>query len=126
MSNRETNDTELMHIPNNTEEVIKISVAIWKLERKVLSMKNNEQIDQDVHEKISNSINYIQGQLNQLKLELSSREGQKYNEGMNIDVIAREGNSEDGDEYIKETIEPQVSINGKLVKKERVIVSYGK
>jgi hypothetical protein len=46
----------------------------------------------------------------------------KYNEGLNLDVLAVEKDSNLKEAIIKETHEPAITLKGKIVKKAKVIL----
>ncbi|MBE8232901.1 MAG: hypothetical protein HAW67_04140 [Endozoicomonadaceae bacterium] len=108
------------------ESMIIIAVTTWQLQKKLNKAMSDIQEDTDHYEKMNNSILRLLDQLSTLGFTINSREKQKYNDGMNIDVMLRKGNSKLKNEYIKETIEPEILLKGKIVKKERVIIEYGK
>ncbi len=111
-------------IDNSAETLVKIAVASWQLQKKLNNGKDKEEIKGISYEKCNYSVERIINLLTQLGITVNSRQGQRYNEGMNIDVMSRVGNAEFKNEFIKETMEPEVSLRDKILKKEKVIIEY--
>ena len=109
---------------NSAEILVKIAVTSWQLQKKLNNGKDKDEIKETSYEKCKYSVERIINQLSELEITVNSRQGQKYNDGMNIDVMARVGNAEFKNELIKETMEPEVLLRGKIIKKEKVIIEY--
>ncbi len=113
-----------INISNETDKIIDIVIANWKLRKRIMSLR--DKFKDEEYEKINNAMEYIFNSFKKLDIDINDREGDKYNDGMNIEVKMREGDPNQKNEYIKETLNPEVLIKGNIVKKEKVILMYEK
>jgi hypothetical protein len=60
--------------------------------------------------------------LDKYSIEIIDHTGEKYNEGMNVDVLSFEKDENVKIAIIKETVEPSISCKDHIVKRGKVIV----
>ena len=102
-----------------TQKQIDLALIAWSL-KKYSNKLINENSLEEKSRPLKSNLAKLEQFLNSLKISIIDYTDQKYNEGMNLDVIDTIKTDTEFDK-IKETIEPSIVINGVLVKKARVI-----
>ncbi|KKP92969.1 MAG: hypothetical protein UR98_C0014G0013 [Parcubacteria group bacterium GW2011_GWA1_36_12] len=108
-------------IPMGVEEIVELAIDVWKMEQRLLKVSGEIT---EVHRKgLENSIQRLKRYLEKFDVEVQDYTVQKYNDGLNFDILARE--KDDSLEYpiIKETVEPTITCRGRIVKKAKVILA---
>lgn len=104
-------------ISMGTNELIDLAQQIWKIETKLKDID----ISDTKSRAIKSAFSKIYSIFNLYSLEIKDYTGEKYNEGMNVEI--RTTVKEEGIKtpYIKETISPMITIDKNIVKKAEVI-----
>ena len=103
----------------STQKQIDLALIVWSL-KKYSNKLINENSLEEKSRPLKSNLAKLEQFLNSLNISIIDYTDQKYNEGMNLDVIDTIKTDTEFDK-IKETIEPSIVINGVLVKKARVI-----
>ena len=102
-----------------TQKQIDLALIVWSL-KKYSNKLINENSLEEKSRPLKSNLAKLEQFLNSLNISIIDYTDQKYNEGMNLDVIDTIKTDTEFDK-IKETIEPSIVINDVLVKKARVI-----
>ena len=103
----------------NQQNLIELALAFWSIKKysnKLISENKLEEKSRPLRSNLSK----FESLLNSLNVKIIDYTNQKYNEGMNVDIIDTV-KSDTSESFIKETIEPSITINDILVKRARVI-----
>ena len=103
----------------STQKQIDLALIVWSL-KKYSNKLINENSLEEKSRPLKSNLAKLEQFLNSLNISIIDYTDQKYNEGMNLDVIDTIKTDTEFDK-IKETIEPSIVINGVLVKRARVI-----
>lgn len=95
------------------------AVCIWRIEKHINKLLEN--FSDEKKKPISSSISKAYELLKKYGIEVEDYTNRKYNEGMNVEIIAVENREVSKDEIIKEVISPSIIINGEIKQKARVI-----
>lgn len=106
------------------QHLVDCALAIWQIEKHLKSLANDNTLDIKIRP-INSGITKILSILNQYHIEIKDYTGEKYNEGMNINIIDTIKNSNVKETRIIETVSPTIICNGQIVKKARVIKEIG-
>jgi hypothetical protein len=108
-------------ISPDSNKVILLAIDIWRLEEKII---NTSEIDISNKEKINSSITRIKKYVDENKIIIKWFTWEKYSNEINIyELKWTESTSEKGqDNIIKDTIEPAVFIDWKVIKKAKIII----
>lgn len=99
-----------------------LALEVWRLERRLA--KSTEL--KDVNAKaLQNSVTKLKKTLDKHRIEVRDYTGEKYSEGMTVDVISVEQDENQQGSVIKETFEPAVIQHDKMIKPAKVIVLKG-
>jgi hypothetical protein len=104
----------------NTKDLIELAVEIWRIEKRIGDLLTNLSDSQKTG--MESSIRKIRTYLTKNDIEIIDYTNQKYNEGLNLDVLSIEKKPRLVIPIIKETIEPTILCKGQVVKKAKVIL----
>jgi hypothetical protein len=107
-------------IPIQTKNLIEHAIELWRFESRInrILIKSSE----EEKKLITNSINKLKRYLVKNDIELIDYTNQKYNDGLNLEILAVEKDPKIVDSIIKETKEPTVTHKGKVISKGKVII----
>jgi len=100
--------------------VVELAVEIWRIKSRI----NKVSIDLSEIQKrgLESSIQKLLKYLDRFDMKIIDHTDEKYNEGMNVDVISFEKDPKIRFPTIKETIEPTIICKGHVIKKGKIIV----
>lgn len=108
-------------IPLGVEEITELATEVWRIEQRIA--KVGSKVD-DIHKKgLDNSIQRLKRYLQKYDVEIHDYTGQKYNDGLNLDVLSREIDRTIQFPIVKETVEPTITCRGRVVKKAKIILA---
>ena len=96
-----------------------LAVEVWRLERKLSNIQCI--LGNDNTKSLFTSLDKIKLFLEKNKIEVTDFTGQKYDDGLNVDVLSFL-KGQGGGPTIIETIEPMIKYDGRIVKRAKVIV----
>lgn len=102
------------------QSLIELAIEVWRLEKRLT--KAAVSLNKDQNKAFNNSVTKLKRYLEENKVSTIDYTGQKYNIGLNLDILSFEKDSTIPKSIIKETHEPTVMYDGRLVKKAKVIV----
>jgi hypothetical protein len=103
-----------------TKDLADMAVDVWKLEKRLGTIKQNLPVDQV--KSFENSIARLKRVLAKCEIEILDYTGKKYNEGLNVDILSIEKDQALAFPHIREMIEPAILCKGTIIKKGKVIV----
>jgi len=104
----------------NIKDLSEMAIDVWRLEKRLQKIGNN--LPENQIKAFENSLQRLKRVLSKLDIETVDYTNQKYNEGMNLDIITIEKDDSIPYTIIREMIEPTVLSKGKIIKKGNVIV----
>ncbi len=122
--NKKIDDTVKIHfidISPSSQSLIDLAVEVWRIEKRFAKAKEN--LSDDQNKAFENSTNKLNRFLQKNDITYVDYTDQKYNEGLNLDVLDIEKDENAVESIIKDTHEPAVFHMGKLIKKAKVVVS---
>jgi len=102
------------------QDIIELAIEIWRLEKRLAKVSNT--LSDDQNKAFRNSITKLKRYLEKKEVVAVDYSNQKYNDGLNLDVLSIEKDPSIPESVIKDTHEPAVMQNGRLIKKAKVIV----
>jgi ABC-type phosphate transport system auxiliary subunit len=103
-----------------TNSMVELGVEVWRLQKRL--EKLNGSITDDQYKALQNSYTKLLRYLERNDIGINDYTKQKYNEGMNLDVLAVEKDKNIKQSMIKETHEPAITHKGQLIRKAKVIL----
>lgn len=101
-------------------DVIELAVEVWRINNRIIKAGNA--LSEIQKRGLESSHQKFVKFLDRYDIKIVDHAGEKYNEGLNVDVLSFEKDIECKTPWIKETVEPSISCNGHIVKKGKVIV----
>jgi|SaaInlStandDraft_4_1057021.scaffolds.fasta_scaffold11974_2 hypothetical protein len=108
-------------ISPDSNKIILLAIDIWRLEERITNISD---IDNSNKEKINNSINRVKKYVGENKITIKWYNWDKYSNEINVyDLKWTEPTTkEEENNIIKDTIEPAVFIDWKIIKKAKIII----
>lgn len=100
--------------------MVELAVEIWRIEQRVT--KAGSALPENFKRGTENSIMKFRRFLEKYDIEIIDYTGQKYNDGLNLDITAVEKDPSVTEKTIKETVEPAIICRGRVIKKAKVVV----
>lgn len=101
-------------------DVVELAIEIWRIKNRI--SKAISDLSEIQRRGLESSIQKLLRFLDRSEIKIIDHTDEKYNEGMNVDVLSFEKNSTIKTPIIKETVEPTITCQGHVVKKGKVIV----
>ncbi len=106
--------------PKSTD-VVDLAVEVWRLNNRISKIGNGLS---DIQKRgIESSLQKFTKFLDNYSVKIIDSVGEKYNEGMNLDVLSFEKDPNLKMPLIKETVEPSITCKGQIIKKGKIIVA---
>ncbi len=107
-------------LSSDNEGLIELATEIWRLEKRLA--KASSSLSKDQNTSLQNSTTKLKRYLDINNISIKDYSDQKYNEGLNLDILSIVKDSKVTEDIIKETHEPAIFFKGKLIKKAKVII----
>ena len=101
-------------------DVVELAVEIWRIQNRL--NKAITDLPDTQKRGLESSIQKLQKYLDTFHIKIVDHTSQKYNEGLNVNVLSFEIDPHVTIPIIKETIEPTIICEGKVVRKGKVVV----
>lgn len=111
----------MVDIPLGVDEIVELATEVWRIEQRLT--KASENIPEIHQRSLSNSISRLKSYLSKYDVEIYDYTGQKYNDGLNFDILSREQDPALESPIVKETVEPTITCRGKVVKRAKIILA---
>jgi hypothetical protein len=118
-----TANDEINNIDNtivSTGKLVDLSLYYWKLEKHIKKIENS--LEQGDCKRIKNALSHIKSFIDANNIDITDMQGQKYVEGTNLEILGQENDSDIDMPTIFDTIQPQISINDRVVIPAQVII----
>jgi hypothetical protein len=112
--------SKFIEITPTTQSLVEAAVEVWRLEKRVSKISGD--LSEDQNKAFENSITKLKRFLDKNDITFADYTDQKYNEGLNLDVLSIDKDTTVTESVIKETHEPAVFHKGQLIKKAKVVV----
>lgn len=103
-----------------TQDIVDLAIELWRMEKKLSKIQGK--FTEDENKSIVSSLERLKRFVKKNNIEVIDYTGQKYNDGMNVDVLQFEKEPGIKHPIIFQTHEPAVSHLGKLYRKAKVII----
>src|SRR3989338_5245557 len=109
-----------MSMSVEASEITNLAIEIWRIEQRIAksasSLPENERIG------LESSIQKLKRYISKYDIEIVDYKNQKYNDGLNLDILSVEKDPSLSEPTIKETVEPTVLCKGQVVRKAKIIL----
>ncbi|MDO8512425.1 MAG: nucleotide exchange factor GrpE [bacterium] len=109
-----------MELSIGVNELMDLAVEVWRIEQRVAKSASNLQENQ--FKGLENSVQKLKRYLAKYDIEIVDYKNQKYNDGLNLDILSVEKDPTLPEPMVKETIEPTIMCKGQVVRKAKIIL----
>lgn len=113
-------EPKFLEISPETNSLVDLAIEVWRLQKRL--EKAQSDLKDDQVKALQNSQAKLVRYLERNDIGITDYSNQKYNEGLNLDILAVEKDSSLKQAIIKETHEPAITLRGKLIRKAKVIL----
>jgi len=120
------NDIKFSVAPNfielspSADDFIQFATEIWRIEQRIEKLQTT--LSENQIKGLRNSLQKFKRYFEKYDMEVVDYTGQKYTEGMNLDVLAFEKDPQITKTIVKATMEPTIMLKGQVVRKAKIIV----
>jgi len=105
-------------------DLVDLAVEVWRMEQRVAKSASN--LPEQQLKGLDNSIQKLKRYISKYDIEIVDYKNQKYNDGLNLDILSVEKDPSLSEPTIKETVEPTVLCKGQVVRKAKIILINNK
>lgn len=109
-----------LQITPETESIIELAIETWRMEQRL--GKVTSILPENQKRGMENSLTKFKRFLEKYDIEVVDYTGQKYNEGLNIEILSVEKDPLVTERTIKETVEPSIISKGRVIKRAKVVL----
>jgi len=117
---RDSVQIKSIELSPNTSSLVELAVEVWRLEKRLA--KAEPSLSDDQNKALQNSVAKMRRYLDRNDITFVDYTDQKFNEGLNLEILSKEKDPKLRESIIKETHEPAVMHKGQLIKKAKVVV----
>lgn len=104
----------------SANELVELAVDIWRMEQRLA--KVSESLPENHKKGLENSMHKLRKYISNYDVEIIDYTNQKFNDGLNLDVLSVEKDPTVTTPTVKETVEPTIVVKGQVVKKAKIIL----
>jgi len=105
-------------------DLVDLAVEVWRMEQRIAKSASN--LPEQQLKGLDNSIQKLKRYISKYDIEIVDYKNQKYNDGLNLDILSVEKDPSLSEPTIKETVEPTVLCKGQVVRKAKIILINNK
>jgi len=109
-----------INLSPSADDFMQFAVEVWRIEQRVAKLQST--LSENQKKGFENSIQKLKRYFEKYDIEILDYTNQKFNDGLNLDVLSVEKDSTVTEPIIKETVEPTVLYRGQVVRKAKIIV----
>jgi len=111
---------KFIQLSQGVSDLVDLAVEVWRMNSRIKKIGLDIP---DIQKKgLESSIQKFTNYLSRYDIEIVDYTGEKYNEGLNLDILSVDTDPNCEIPYIKETVEPTVICKGQVVKKAKIIL----
>jgi len=111
---------KFMELSSEIKDLVDLAVEVWRMEQRIV--KSTSSLPENQLKGLKSSIQKLRRYLEKYDIEIRDYTNQKFNEGLNLDVLSVEKDPKITEPIVKETVEPTIMCKGQVVKKAKIIL----
>ncbi len=115
---------KFLEVAVGVEEIVALAIEVWRIEQRI--SKSAPSLHENQLKGLENSVQKMKRYLEKYDIEIIDYKNQKFNEGLNLDILSVEKDSSISEPVIKETVEPTIMCKGQVVRKAKIILLTNK
>ena len=111
---------KMIEMSLSVEALVELAVEVWRIEQRLAKAASGLP---DIQRKgLESSVQKLKRYLEKYDIEIRDYTNQKFNDGLNLDVLSVEKDPAIAEPIVKETVEPTIMCKGQVVKKAKIIL----
>jgi hypothetical protein len=111
---------KMIEMSLSVEALVELSIEVWRIEQRLVKAASGLP---DIQRKgLESSVQKLKRYLEKYDIEIKDYTNQKFNDGLNLDVLSVEKDPGIAEPIVKETVEPTIMCKGQIVKKAKIIL----
>jgi len=111
---------KFIELSQGMTELVELAVEVWRIRARIT--KAGSDLSEVQKKGLETSIQKLVNYLDRYELEIVDYTGEKYNDGLNLDVLSVEKDPSIEVPFVKETVEPTILCKGQVVRKAKIIL----
>ena len=111
---------KFMDLSIGVKELTELAVEIWRIEQRIAKSALN--LPENQLKGLENSVQKLRRYLEKYDIEIVDYKNQKYNDGLNLEILSVEKDHSISESMVKETVEPTIICKGQVVRKAKIIL----
>lgn len=109
-----------INLSTSVKEIVELATEVWRVEQRLA--KVSDILPENQRKGLENSVHKFRQYISNYDIEIIDYTNQKFNDGLNLDVLSVEKDENVTIPTVKETIEPTILVKGQVVKKAKIIL----
>lgn len=109
-----------ININASVTELVELATEVWRIEQRLAKVA--EILPENQRKGLENSVYKFKRYISNYDIEIVDYTNQKFNDGLNLDVLSVEKDKSVTMPTVKETVEPTILVKGQVVKKAKIIL----
>ncbi len=109
-----------INLSPSTDDFVQFAIDIWRLKQRVGKIEGS--LDESQKKGLENSLQKLFRYFEKYDVEIVEYTNQKFNDGLNLDILSVEKDSTITAPIVKETVEPTVMYRGQVIRKAKIVV----
>jgi len=111
---------KFMELSLGMNDLVELAVEVWRMEQRIA--KAESVLSENHKNGLGNSIQKLRRYLQKYDIEIVDYTNQKFNVGLNFEILSVEKGPSVQGSVVKETIEPTIMYKGQVVHKAKIIL----
>lgn len=109
-----------INLSANVTELVELAIEVWRIEQRLSKVADT--LPETQRKGLENSLHKFKRYISNYDIEIIDYTNQKFNDGLNLDVLSVEKDTAITTPTVKETVEPTIMVKGQVVKKAKIIL----
>ena len=109
-----------INLSASVAELVELATEVWRVEQRLAKVVDT--LPENHRKGLENSVHKFKKYISNYDIEIVDYTNQKFNDGLNLDVLSVEKDQSVTTPTVKETVEPTILVKGQVVKKAKVIL----
>lgn len=109
-----------VNLSASVSELVELATEVWRVEQRLANIVDI--LPENQRKGLENSVHKFKRFISNYDIEIIDYTNQKFNDGLNLDVLSIEKDQSITTPIVKETVEPTILVKGQVVKKAKIIL----
>jgi hypothetical protein len=109
-----------INLSTGVAELVELATEVWRIEQRLAKVADT--LPESQRKGLENSVHKFKRYISNYDIEIVDYTNQKFNDGLNLDVLSVEKDQSVTTQTVKETVEPTILVKGQVVKKAKIIL----